>query len=69
MQYASKFIKSKLTVIFVSFKLAQIYVIILGLMIFCTSCNPATWFIAEEVAERGIEDIEKGEEDRLKEPK
>lgn len=25
----------------------------------CVGCNPATWFIAEEVAERGIEDIEK----------
>ena len=45
--------------------LIQLFIIAIMTQAFC-GCNPATWFIAEEVAERGIEDIEKGEEDREK---
>jgi hypothetical protein len=59
MKSISKSIKRKFTQICVILILTQIFV----------ACNPATWFIAEEIAERGIEDIEKGEEDRLKETK
>lgn len=55
MKSISKSIKRNLTQLCVIFILTQL----------CVSCNPAVWFIAEEVAERGIEDVEKGEEDRI----